>query len=66
MNLVSKSHIFVFPLNKIEQKEISYMWKLVENVQRLLNKHTLIIIFFKNEKPITRSNDLNISISIYE
>ena len=66
MNLVSKSHIFMFPLNKIEQKEISYIWKLVENVQRLLNKHTLIIIFFKSEKPITRSNDLNISISIYK
>ena len=28
-------------------KEISYMWKLVENVQRWLNKHTLISISLK-------------------
>ena len=47
-------------------KEISYMWKLVENVQRWLNKHTLISIFFKNEKPITRSSHLNISFSIFK
>ena len=33
------------------------MWKLIKNVQRLLNKHALII-FFKNEKPI-------ISISVF-
>ena len=47
-------------------KEISYMWKLVENVQRWLNKHTLISIFFIKEKPITRSSHLNISFSIFK
>ena len=49
-------------------KEISYIWKLVEteNIQRWLNKHTLIIIFFKNEKPITRSSHLNTSFSIFK
>ena len=45
-------------------KEISYMWKLVENIQRWLNKHTVIIIFFKNEKPIISLNQLNISFSV--
>ena len=47
-------------------KEISYMWKLVENIQRWLNKHTLIIIFLKNEKPITRSSHRNISFSTFK
>ena len=47
-------------------KEISYMWKLVENVQRWLNKLTLIIIFFKNEKPLTRSSHVNVSFSIFK